>query len=69
MGRKLHKETPIKIKTSTRRRGGAQCGEELQQFFACLTKSGSDVNTLCAKEIASLRLCAASAVRVYHESP
>lgn len=63
MGRKAHKETPIKIKTGSRRRGGVSCGQELNEFFTCLGKNSGSVNAMCAKEIASLRLCAASVVR------
>ncbi|WPT13444.1 37S ribosomal protein mrp10 [Picochlorum sp. SENEW3] len=63
MGRKAKKETPIKVRTTPRGRRGTQCGEELQQFFTCMAKAGSDVNSACAKEIASLRMCAATAAK------
>eukprot|EP00890_Picochlorum_soloecismus_P002688 jgi/Picsp_1/341/NSC_00340-R1_mitochondrial ribosomal protein subunit mrp10 len=66
MGRKTTKEATIKIRTNPvrGRRGNVQCAEELQQFFVCMTKSGgSNINTVCSKEIQALRSCAAAAAR------
>lgn len=65
MGKQNKKEHIIKVNPQKMggRRQVAACTEELQAFFACLSRSGASFDEKCAKERHDLTACATAAVR------
>jgi hypothetical protein len=64
MGKQNKKERIIKVNPQKMggRRQVAACTEELQAFFACLSRSGTSFDEKCAKERHDLTACATAAV-------